>query len=210
MRLSYFAFIFVLSAITYSCNKNIVDKIPPFIPQPTKPVIEEATYLLVNKEVIDFKVFEGSELGGIDVSKSVKPETYWNETKLGSFKFDTLYVRNDTIFESPKKYEKNIFKFKISQDTIYQWNRYAKFWTLYGLKKTDTIEHFVSYFTFQKTTPPHLYAENGHNDGLVDSSRYFGPDEYKFRTPKDMVSDNDLAAWYNIKYVFKKVNKKSN
>lgn len=202
MKLNYLACLGMLLIIFNACSKNGIENVAP-----EKPESEESVYLLLNKETIDFKVFKGSNSGGKDVSATEEPESFWNKDKLADLKYDTLIVRNDSIFERPAKYEKNAFKYKISNDTIYQWNRYASFWALYGLKKADRIEHYGSYYSFQKVSPPSVFAENGHRDGLVNSSKYFNDSEYMFKSPADMKSVNDQAAWYNIRYVYKKVNK---
>ncbi|SJN49261.1 hypothetical protein FM120_23090 [Sphingobacterium faecium PCAi_F2.5] len=202
MKLNCFAYLFMFILLVTACSKSNDENIIPEEPQP-----KESIYLFLKEEIIDFKVYKGSVNGGIEVSKTEKPESFWNPYKLIDLKYDTLIVRNDSIFERPEKYEKNNFRFRVSNDTIYQWNRYAEFWALYGLKKDDIIEHYISFYSFQKATPPYLFAENGHNDGLVDSSRYFSNNEYVFKSPKNMLSVNDLATWYNTKHIFKKLTK---
>lgn len=182
-----------------ACSKDT----DPVDVKPEPELGEKKTrFSYLKTEVIDFKAYKGTKEGGIDVTAVSTPALFWNATKLKDGYYDSLTVTNDSIYELPNKYEKNNFRFKTSNDTIYQWNRYADFWQLYGIAKKDTIEHYMCFYNFQKSTPPYLYAENGHDDGIVDAKRYFNDNKYFFKNLQAMMHPNDVIAWYNIKYVY--------
>lgn len=187
--------------LSNSCSKNNGNSNPP---PPPKPVDEKITYEFLKKEVINFKVYKGSPGGGTDITGASVPDSFWNAIKLRSGYYDKLIVFKDSINELPREYEKNNFNFRTSNDTIYQWNRYADFWQLYGINKKDTIEHYMCFYNFQKSTPPYFYADNGHNDGIVDDTQYFNDTPHFFRGPGEMKSKDDVVALYNIKYIYVK------
>jgi hypothetical protein len=72
------------------------------------------------------------------------------------------------------------------------------------MRKKDTVEQYVRFYSFQKYTPPYLYAENGHNSGEISYTYYFNDNKYLFKGPEDMKNENDEVAWYGIKYIYVK------
>lgn len=189
--------------LAQSCRKNNdIPNLPEKTDGGTKKVT--ASYTFLRKEIIDFKAYRGSDQGGIEVSNQEKPESFWNSTKLADYFYNTLTVTKDSISETPFEYEINNFRYKLRKDSVYRWNRYADFWEFYGIKKSDTIEHYVCFYSFQKHTPPSMVGENGHNSGEVKYSRYFNNNQYLFKSPAEMKNRNDEIAWYNIKYIFVK------
>lgn len=207
MKLTYHLLLFfaLLSTLTISCGKGESDgslNPPDETKDPDETNDDRGVYIFLRKELIDFKAFKGSEKGGVDVSDTETPESFWNSTKLADYFYDTLRVTKDSIFERPYEYEINDFRYDVRNDSIYRWNRYADFWEFYGMDKADTIEHYVCFYNFQKVTPPSVFAANGHSSGEVKYSRYFNDTEYMFSSPKEMMNKNDEVAWYNIKYIF--------
>ena len=189
--------------LAQSCSK---DSDAPNLPEKTDGGTEKEveTYTFLRKEIIAFKAYRGSEHGGIEISNTEKPESFWNPTKLSDYFYHTLTVSRDSILERPFEYEINDFRYELRKDSVYRWNRYANFWEFYGVKRNDTLEHYVCFYSFQKHTPPSLAGENGHNSGEVKYTRYFNNNPYLFKGPEEMKSKNDEVAWYNIKYIFVK------
>ncbi|MDM1295868.1 hypothetical protein HX021_16380 [Sphingobacterium sp. N143] len=201
------SFLFLAAIFMYGCNKdNSISEIPEkVIEKPEEPAKAiRDTFLFLRKDVIIFKAYKGSLKGGVDITAQEKPETFWNSSKLSSYLYDTLTVTKDSTFERPYKYEINNFRFEQRKDSIFRWNRYAKFWEFYGLHKKDTVEQYVRFYSFQKYTPPYLFAENGHNSGEISYSYYFNDNKYLFKGPEDMKNENDEVAWYGIKYIYVK------
>lgn len=196
-------FLFSVATFIYGCSKsNSTPELPEKPEEKPKAVLDTYTYL--RKEVIEFKVYKGSSKGGIDVSATEKPESYWNSTKLADYFYDTLTVTKDSILERPWEYEINDFRYEQRKDSVFRWNRYADFWEFYGLKKGDTLEHYVCFYNFHKNTPPFASGVNGHNSGEVKYSNYFNNEAPFFKGPEDMKNEYDQVAWYNIKYIFVK------
>ena len=189
--------------LAQSCRKDSdMPNLPEKTDGGTKKVIDSYTFL--RKEIIDFKAYRGTDHGGVEISNQEKPEFYWNATKLSDYFYTTLTVTKDSISERPFEYEINNFRYELRKDSVYRWNRYADFWEFYGIKKSDTIEHYVCFYSFQKNTPPYTFAENGHNSGEVKHTRYFNDSKYLLKCPEDIKNKNDQIAWYNIKYIFVK------
>ncbi|GAB3415675.1 hypothetical protein [Niabella aquatica] len=204
MKRGWPIWVFMISVLLalISCTKNDGSGVSETKPLPENEV--RIDYVFLKKEVVDFKAYAGSPGGGIDITSTSSPQLFWNATKLKDGYYDNLAVQKDSIFELPYKYEKNNFRFKKSNDTIYQWNRYADSWQLYGHQKGDTIAHYMCFYSIQKSTPPLLFAENGHDDGMVNNERYFNNNPLFFKSISDILNTNDKVAWYNIKYVYVK------
>lgn len=162
------------------------------------------TFIFLRKDVITFKAYKGSPEGGIDVSAKEKPASFWNSTKLSSYLYNTLIVSKDSIFESPYKYEINNAKIEQRKDSIFRWNRYADFWEFYGIRKRDTVEQYVRFYSFEKHSPPYLFAENGHYAGEISDKYYFNDNKFFFKGPEQMKNEHDKVAWYGIKYIYVK------
>lgn len=201
LALSGFLFLFFLS-----CSKDG----PSPDPVPEKETVK--MYRFGRMEVMETKLYVGSEDGGVDRSATVTdPASYFPQMFGGGSKFDlqildSIQVLQDTLVEFPTQYEASTFKYKVTEkDSLFRWNIYAEFWQMYGfmLPEDEGIVYDRSFYTVVKTRADEWsYYISRMEEGFLTDESFFHEGSYQFPTLEDMKLESDTVLYCNVRYYY--------